>query len=165
MRNYSITNLEQSKRLFYAGLKLRTADYIVDSTFEKVDGVMNVREKPIRIEGASDLKKAETSKYHSAAWSLGKLIHMMPDMIPSAYDESGNEIADGEPIDFELVIGHNSIRYVSEDGVCRFQYSGSTLLDAAVDMMERLLKDSYYVYDDDGEDEWYNELDMQRDYF
>ena len=159
MRNYSITNLEQSKRLFYAGLKLRTADYIVDSTFEKVDGVMNVREKPIRIEGASDLKK-ETSKYPSAAWSLGKLIHMMPDMIPSAYDESGNEIADGEPIDFELVIGHNSIRYVSEDGVCRFQYSGSTLLDAAVDMMERLLKDSYYVYDDDGEDEWYNELDM-----
>lgn len=83
MRNYSITNLEQSKRLFYAGLKLRTADYIVDSTFEKVDGVMNVREKPIRIEGASDLKKAETSKYHSAAWSLGKLIQMLPDSIPS----------------------------------------------------------------------------------
>lgn len=160
MRNYSITNLEQSKRLFYAGLKLRTADYIVDSTFEKVDGVMNVREKPIRIEGASDLKKAETNKYISAAWSLGKLIHMMPDTIPSAYDESGNEVADGEPIDFELVIGRNSIRYISEDGVCRFQYSGSTLLDAAVDMTERLLKDSYFQYDTDGEDEWYDELDM-----
>ena len=156
MRNYSITNLEQSKRLFYAGLKLRTADYIVDSTFEKVDGVMNVREKPIRIEAPSDLKKAESNKYFSTAWSLGKLIHMMPDTIPSAYDENGNEIADGEPIDFELVISRNSIRYISEDGVCRFQYSGSTLLDAAVDMMERLLKDSYYVYDDDGEDEWYD---------
>lgn len=45
MRNYSITNLEQSKRLFYAGLKFRTADYIVDSTFSKVESVMNVIEK------------------------------------------------------------------------------------------------------------------------
>ena len=153
MRNYSITNLEQSKRLFYAGLKLRTADYIVDSTFEKVDGVM----KPIRIEAPSDLKKAESNKYFSTAWSLGKLIHMMPDTIPSAYDENGNEIDNGEPFDFELVIGRNSIKYIASNGICRFRSSGSTLLDAAVDMMERLLKDSYYVYDDDGEDEWYND--------
>lgn len=97
MRNYSITNLEQSKRLFYAGLKFRTADYIVDSTFSKVESVMNVIEKPIRIESSSDLKKAETSKYMSVAWSLGKLIHMLPDSIPSAYDEDNNEVADGEP--------------------------------------------------------------------
>lgn len=85
---------------------------------------------------------------------------MLPDTIPSAYDKSGDEVANGEPIDFELVIGHNSIRYVSEDGVCRFQYSGSTLLDAAVDMTERLLKDSYFQYDADGEDEWYDEMNM-----
>ena len=157
MRNYSITNLEQSKRLFYAGLKFRTADYIVDSTFSKVESVMNVIEKPIRIEAPSDLKKAETNKYMSVAWSLGKLIHMMPDMIPSAYDESGNEIADGEPIDFELVIGRDFIRYVSDNGVCRLSASGACLLDAAVDMMENILKESYYLYDDDGEDEWYDE--------
>lgn len=118
---------------------------------------MNVIEKPIRIESSSDLKKAETSKYMSVAWSLGKLIHMMPDMIPSAYDESGNEVADGEPIDFELVIGRNSIRYVSDNGVCRLSASGACLLDAAVDMMEKILKESYYLYDDDGEDEWYDE--------
>lgn len=157
MRNYSITNLEQSKRLFYAGLKFRTADYIVDSTFSKVESVINVIEKPIRIEAPSDLKKAETNKYMSVAWSLGKLIHMMPDMIPSAYDESGNEVADGEPIDFELVIGRDFIRYVSDNGVCRLSASGACLLDAAVDMMENILKESYYLYDDDGEDEWYDE--------
>lgn len=157
MRNYSITNLEQSKRLFYAGLKFRTADYIVDSTFSKVESVMNVIEKPIRIEAPSDLKKAETNKYMSVAWSLGKLIHMMPDMIPSAYDESGNEVADGEPIDFELVIGRDFIRYVSDNGVCRLSASGACLLDAAVDMMENILKESYFLYDDDGEDEWYDE--------
>lgn len=157
MRNYSITNLEQSKRLFYAGLKLRTADYIVDSTFEKVDGVMNVREKPIRIEGASDLKKAETNKYISAAWSLGKLIHMMPDTIPSAFDEFGNAIDNDEnPYEFELVISHNSIKYIASNGICRFSTFGSCLLDAAVDMMEKILKESYYEYDDDGEDEWYD---------
>lgn len=156
MRNYSITNLEQSKRLFYAGLKLRTADYIVDSTFEKVDGVMNVREKPIRIEAPSDLKKAETSKYHSAAWSLGKLIHMLPDTIPSAYDEDGNVIDNEEPFTFELVINRNSIKYVTDNGICRLSTSGSCLLDAAVDMMEKILKESYYLYKDDGEDEWYD---------
>ena len=110
MRNYSITNLEQSKRLFYAGLKFRTADYIVDSTFSKVESVMNVIEKPMRIEAPSALKKAETSKYMSVAWSFGKLIHMLPDSIPSAYDEDNNEVADGEPMDFNLVIGRNSIR-------------------------------------------------------
>ena len=102
MRNFSITNLEQSKRLYYAGLKFRTADYIVDSTFSKVESVMNVIEKPMRIEAPSDLKKAETSKYMSVAWSLGKLIHMLPDSIPSAYDEDNNEVADGEPMDFNL---------------------------------------------------------------
>lgn len=35
--------------------------------------------------------------------------------------------------------------------------SGACLLDAAVDMMENILKESYYLYDDDGEDEWYDE--------
>ena len=78
MRNYSITNLEQSKRLFYAGLKFRTADYIVDSTFSKVESVMNVIEKPMRIEAPSDLKKAETSKYMSVAWSLMRLPMVNP---------------------------------------------------------------------------------------
>ena len=157
MRNYSITNLEQSKRLFYAGLKFRTADYIVDSTFSKVESVMNVIEKPMRIEAPSDLKKAETSKYMSVAWSLGKLIHMLPDSIPSAYDEDQNEVDDGESLDFNLVIGRNSIRYVSDNGVCRLSASGACLLDAAVDIMEKILKESYYLYDDDGEDEWYDE--------
>lgn len=157
MRNYSITNLEQSKRLFYAGLKFRTADYIVDSTFSKVESVMNVIEKPIKIETPSDLKKAETSKYMSVAWSLGKLIHMLPDSIPSAYDEDGNEVNNGEPIDFNLFIGRSSIQYISDNGVCRLSASGACLLDAAVDMMENILKESYYLYDDDGEDEWYGE--------
>ncbi len=82
MRNYSITNLEQSKRLFYAGLKFRTADYIVDSTFSKVESVMNVIEKPIRIESSSDLKKAETSKYMSVAWSLGKFFMVRDALLP-----------------------------------------------------------------------------------
>ena len=157
MRNYSITNLEQSKGLFYAGLKLRTADYIVDSTFSKVESVINVIEKPIRIEAPSDLKKAETSKYISVAWSLGKLIHMLPDSIPSAYDEDGNEVNDGDPIDFNLFIGRSSIQYISDNGVCRLSAAGACLLDAAVNMMEKILKESYYLYDDDGEDEWYDE--------
>ena len=26
-----------------------------------------------------------------------------------------------------------------------------------IDIMEKILKESYYLYDDDGEDEWYDE--------
>lgn len=82
---------------------------------------------------------------------------MLPDSILSAYDEDQNEVDDGESLDFNLVIGRNSIRYVSDNGVCRLSASGACLLDAAVDIMEKILKESYYLYDDDGEDEWYDE--------
>ena len=60
-------------------------------------------------------------------------------------------------MDFNHVIDRNSIRYVSDNGVCRLSASGACLLDATVDMMEKNLKESYYLYDDDGEDEWYDE--------
>ena len=60
-------------------------------------------------------------------------------------------------MDFNHVIGRNSIRYVSDNGVCRLSALGACLLDAAVNMMEKILKESYYLYDDDGEDEWYDE--------
>lgn len=49
-----------------------------------------------------------------------------------------------------------SIKYVTDNGICRLSASGSCLLDAAVDMMEKILKESYYLYNDDGEDEWYD---------
>jgi len=42
---------------------------------------------------------------------------------------------------------------ISKDSVYRFQYLESTLLDSTVNMTERLLKDSYFQYDADGEDE------------
>ena len=149
MRNFSITNLEQSKRLYYAGLKLSTADYLVESSIKKVDGVMNVTEKPIKVEAPSDLDKAENNQYYSAAWSLGKLIHMMHDTIPSAYDEDGNSINDDEPFIFNLDISRNTIKYIDSDGHCRLSAYGSCLLDAAVEMTEKLLKDEYFVYSED----------------
>ena len=82
MRNFSITNLEQSKRLFYAGLKLSTADYIIQHSISKVSGVVDVEETPIKVEMKSDLQKAENNDSFSAAWSLGKLIYMMPILYP-----------------------------------------------------------------------------------
>lgn len=148
MRNFSITNLEQSKRLYYAGLKLSTADYLIRHSISKVGGVVNVEETPIKVEAQSDLKKAEDNDTFSAAWSLGKLIHMMPDTIPSAYDESGNEMPD-DCAWFNLVMGKNAVKYVEDGGRCRLRSNGSCLLDAVVEMAEMLLKEEYFDYSEE----------------
>ena len=148
MHNFSITNLEQSKRLYYAGLKLSTADYLIRHSISKVGGVVNVEETPIRVEAPSDLKKAEDNDTFSAAWSLGKLIHMMPDTIPSAYDENGNEMPDEFAV-FNLVMGQNSVKYVADGSRCRLRANGSCLLDAVVEMVEMLLKEEYFDYSEE----------------
>lgn len=150
MRNFSITNLEQSKRLYYAGLKLSTADYIIQHCISKVGGVVDVEETPIRVERQSDLKKAEDNDSFSAAWSLGKLIYMMPDSIPSAYDEYGNTMPDEFAV-FNLVMGQNSVKYVADSERCRLKSNGSCLLDAVVEMVEMLLKEDYVTYSEDEE--------------
>ncbi len=150
MRNFSITNLEQSKRLYYAGLKLSTADYIIQHSISKVSGVVDVEEKPIRVERQSDLKKAEDNDSFSAAWSLGKLIYMMPDSIPSAYDEHGNAMPNEFAV-FNLVMEQNSVKYVADGGRCRLRSNGSCLLDAVVEMVEMLLKEDYVTCSEDKE--------------
>ena len=150
MRNFSITNLEQSKRLYYAGLKLSTADYIIQHSISKVGGVVDVEETPIRVERQSDLKKAEDNDSFSAAWSLGKLIYMMPDSIPSAYDEYGNTMPDEFAV-FNLVMEQNSVKYVADSERCRLKSNGSCLLDAVVEMVEMLLKEDYVTYSEDEE--------------
>lgn len=148
MRNFSITNLEQSKRLFYAGLKLSTADYIIQHSISKVSGVVDVEETPIKVERKSDLQKAENNDSFSAAWSLGKLIYMMPDFIPSAYDEYENTMPDEFAV-FNLVMGQNSVKYVADGGRCRLGSNGSCLLGAVVEMVEILLKEEYFDYSED----------------
>ncbi len=151
MRNFSITNLEQSKRLFYAGLELSTADYIIQHRISKVGGVVNVGETPIIVKAPSDLKKAEDNDSFSAAWSLGKLIHMMPDFIPSAYDKDGNEMSDEYAV-FNLVMGKNAVKYVEDGGRCRLSACGSCLLDAVVEMTIILLEDGCFTYSENKTD-------------
>lgn len=150
MRNFSITNLEQSKRLYYAGLKLSTADYIIQYSISKVSGVVDVEETPIKVERPSDLQKAEDNDSFSAAWSLGKLIYMMPYSIPSAYDEYENTMPDEFAV-FNLVMGQNSVKYVADGSRCRLRANGSCLLDAVVEMVEMLLKEEYFDYSEDKE--------------
>lgn len=150
MRNFSITNLEQSKRLYFAGLKLSTADYIIQYSISKVSGVVDVEETPIKVERPSDLQKAEDNDSFSAAWSLGKLIYMMPDSIPSAYDEYENTMPDEFAV-FNLVMGQNSVKYVADGSRCRLRANGSCLLDAVVEMVEMLLKEEYFDYSEDKE--------------
>lgn len=150
MHNYSITNLEQSKRLYFAGLKLSTADYIIKHSISKVSGVVDAEETPIKVERKSDLQKVEGNDSFSAAWSLGKLIYMMPDSIPSAYDEYENTMPDEFAV-FNLVMEQNSVKYVADGSRCRLRANGSCLLDAVVEMVEMLLKEEYFDYSEDKE--------------
>ena len=145
MRNFSITNLEQSDRLFSAGLRLSTADYIIESRFIKAHGFMEINEQPFgRVDRLSDLKKVEDNQNYSAAWSLGKLIHLLPNSICSAYDEEGCEL-DDDGAEFYLVIYKNVVKYIEDGGRCRLSAHGACLLDAVVEIMEKLLREQYFT--------------------
>ena len=67
----------------------------------------------------------KTHRYDSfsAAWSLGRLIHMMPDDISSAYDKDGNEMPDDFAV-FILVMEKNSVKYIEDGGRCRLRVCG-----------------------------------------
>lgn len=151
MRNFSITNLEQSKRLFYAGLNISTADYIIQRKISKVSSVVNVEELPIRIDVPSDLKKAEDNDSFSAAWSLGKLVQMMPEIISSQYDENGYDIGDDSNCDFHLILEKNRVLYRNGNDICHFTTHGSCLIEAVVEMIVELLKNEYTLNNDDEE--------------
>lgn len=92
MRNLSITSVVQSKRLADAGLSLSTADYHTLVKMDKQNGIINIEETPFLIDKQTDWDTVLTNPNFTVAWSLGKLIEMMPSELISQWDENGNDV-------------------------------------------------------------------------
>lgn len=154
MKSYTVTNIIQSKRLVDAGLNLSTADLYLNVRVVKDYGAIEVYEDPYfiaRIEERNYITDHD-NRYYAAAWSLGKLIQMMPDTIPSACDEDGNKMPNDSTL-FKLTIDRTSIKYVEDGGKCLLRANGSCLLEAAVRMVELLINNFFFSYlEDESED-------------
>lgn len=141
MRNLSITSVVQSKRLADAGLSLSTADYHTLVKMDKQNGIINIEETPFLIDKQTDWDTVLTNPNFTVAWSLGKLIEMMPSELISQWDENGNDVGADINTEFHLIILKNEIIYRNDVGMEHLTSKGACLLDAAVDMMEKLLKE------------------------
>ena len=141
MRNLSITSVVQSKRLADAGLGLSTADYHTLVKMDKQNGIINIEETPFLIDKQTDWDTVLTNPNFTVAWSLGKLIEMMPSELISQWDENGNDVGADINTEFHLIILKNEIIYSNDVGMEHLTSKGACLLDAAVDMMEKLLKE------------------------
>ena len=152
MRNYSITNLEQSKRLADAGLELSTADYHTLVKMDKQNGIINIEETSYLIDKPTDWDNVLTNPNFTAAWSLGKLIEMMPSEIISQWDENGNDVGADINTEFHLIILKDEIIYRNDVGMEHLTSKGACLLDATVGMMEKLLKEERIEFEERGEE-------------
>ena len=95
MTNLSITNLEQSKLLVMAGLDVETADFSVLVKMKKeaevVTPSMPLWRAPYPNDTITYNQDIADNKNFTAAWSLGKLIDLLPQEIVSQYDIEDNE--------------------------------------------------------------------------
>lgn len=148
MTNLSVTDLEQSKALVNAGLDAITADYAVLVKLKKANGVISVEETPFPNDGVNYGQGLNENKNFTAAWSLGRLVEMLPAEITSAYDVDGNEQPEEYGVTYRLVMGKTSVEYVSEDGRRRLTTNGAYLLDAVVEMILSIKKEDYDLEDE-----------------
>ena len=110
----------QSERLLALGLKMETAD-------------MGLAEDiPIAIE---DWKTQDTTLIDSPAWSLHRLIEIMPQWIHTI---------DGS---FKLTIDQGKLVCYREisDEVQTFVFGHTSLYDSIIDTIEKLIKEGYFI--------------------
>ena len=108
------TNIEQSRRLLTLGLKMETAD-CVHRLLNRWDGYC-VEE--------NDWSERIYSIEHIPAWSLHRLIEMMPNCIPNQG---------------WLSIGHQGLHYSKGYGV-----ADDGLYGSIIDCIEWLIKEGYF---------------------
>jgi hypothetical protein len=108
---------------------------------DKQNGIINIEETPFLIDKQTDWDTVLTNPNFTVAWSLGKLIEMMPSELISQWDENGNDVGADINTEFHLIILKNEIIYHNDVGMEHLTSKGACLLDAAVDMMEKLLKE------------------------
>ena len=112
---------EQSERLLALGLKKETADMVlVPSSRHDGSDVIRVRKSYLMEEDAIP------------AWSLHRLIEMMPDFIKDNIEE----------MLYHLSIGGNSVFYETRNNdLC--QFFGDSLYNCIIDCIEWLIKEGY----------------------
>lgn len=141
MENLSITNLEQSKLLAMAGLAIATADFSVLVKMKKENGIITIEESPYPNDTITYNQDIADNKNFTAAWSLGKLIDLLPQEIVSQYDIEDNEQPEPEGVIYDLTINKTSVSYISYNHRMRYCEDGENVLDAVVNMVLKLLKD------------------------
>jgi hypothetical protein len=123
------TNREQSERLLSLGLKRETADMVLT---EYSDGIWR---PSLVFDNGEDEDGYDTSLHMEIlpndipAWSLHRLIEMMPDIIKDRIDE----------MLYHLSIAGNSVFYENRSfDLC--QFFGNSLYDCIIDCIEWLIK-------------------------
>ena len=134
------TTREQSERLLALGLKQETADMKYPCTREYYGGVLTegTSSLPIIIDTEDD----DITEYDTPAWSLGRLIEMLPGLIypkeelPSFSGYSYLNITN-------IVVWYNYIDYDMEDRTL-VSWRGNGIFSAVVDATEWLIKEKYF---------------------
>ena len=125
------TTREQSERLLALGLKEETADMKYSGTSEYYGGVLTegTSSLPIIIDTEDD----DITEYDIPAWSLGRLIEMMPlDVVP----EGGLDNC------FTLIKNYPKGYSVEYDGFS--YYHKENIYDTIIDGIEHLIKKGYF---------------------
>ena len=125
------TSRFQSERLLALGLKEETADMKYSGTREYYGGVLTegTSSLPIIIDTEDD----DITEYDTPAWSLGRLIEMMPlDVVP----EGGLDNC------FTLIKNYPKGYSVEYDGVS--YYHKENIYDTIIDGIEHLIKEGYF---------------------
>ena len=134
------TSRFQSERLLALGLKLETADMKYPCTREYYGGVLTegTSSLPIIIDTEDD----DITEYDTPAWSLGRLIEMLPSSIPiSNYLPTFQHYA-------YLNLSDMSVGYYWEDydevGRALVRFSGNGFFAAVVDATEWLIEEGHF---------------------
>ena len=129
------TTREQSERLLALGLKKETADMKYPCTREYYGGILTegTSSMPIIIDTEDD----DITEYDIPAWSLGRLIELMPTTIKSRYGYV-NLAVNAELVQYQ---------YYDEDYMhneCCQHFNDGTLYDNIIDCIEWLIKEGYF---------------------
>lgn len=143
MANLSVTNREQSLILAKAGLDLDTADYTIIVKLKKVDGATVIEETPYPHDTITYYQGLADKNDYTMAWSLGKLINLLPSNITSQYDINEKEQPDEGGVEYHLWMDKNYVMYSSDDGRQRFLTTGVNLIDSVVEMVRQLLAEDF----------------------
>ena len=125
------TSRVQSERLLALGLKKETADMKYPCTSEYYEGILTegTSSLPIIIDTEDD----DITEYDIPAWSLGRLIEMMPlDVVP----EGGLDNC------FTLIKNYPKGYSVEYDGFS--YYHKENIYDTIIDGIEHLIKEGYF---------------------